>query len=239
MYKGSYIAASGMVVKQRQMELVSNNLANTTTFGYKQDRVSFRDVYISEINGVQQQGDPRDMTYTDVYYTDHSEGAFQSTGNPLDVAIGGRGYFSVEGNKYTRAGNFTLDVEGYIVTKTGDKVLGSSGPIQIQTGNVQDIQIGSDGTISVDGTIIDTLSVVDFPDTKNVIKQGNNFFVSTDQPVESTATVNQGHIEFSNVNVIQEMVTMIELLREYESQQKVVQAFDDATSKVTNDMARL
>ncbi|MBF0516974.1 MAG: flagellar basal-body rod protein FlgF [Nitrospirae bacterium] len=239
MYKGSYIAASGMVVKQKQMELVSNNLANSATFGYKQDRVSFRDVYISEINGVPQQGDGRDMTYTNTFYTDHSMGAFQSTGNPLDVAIGGSGYFSIEGNKYTRAGNFALDVEGYIVTKTGDKVLGASGPIQIQTGNVQDVQIGSDGTISVNKQTIDKLSIVDFPDQQNVVKQGNNFFVSDDQPIESTATVNQGFVESSNVNVIQEMVTMIELLREYETQQKVVQSFDDATSKVTNDMAKV
>ncbi|MBF0456342.1 MAG: flagellar basal-body rod protein FlgF [Nitrospirae bacterium] len=239
MYKGSYIAASGMVVKQRQMELVSNNLANSATFGYKQDRVSFRDVYISEINGVPQQGDGRDMTYTDVYYTDHSEGAFQSTGNPLDVAIGGRGYFSIEGNKYTRAGNFSLDTEGYIVTKTGDKVLGSSGPIQIQTGNIQDIQIGSDGTISVNGQTIDRLAIVDFQDEKAVVKQGNNFFISNDAPVESTVQVNQGFVESSNVNAIQEMVTMIEMLREYEAQQKVVQSFDDATAKVTNGMGAL
>ncbi|MBF0488382.1 MAG: flagellar basal-body rod protein FlgF [Nitrospirae bacterium] len=239
MYKGSYIAASGMVVKQKQMDLVSNNLANTATFGYKQDRVSFRDVYISEINGVPQQGDGRDMTYTDVFYTDHSAGAFQSTGNPLDVAIGGSGYFTIEGNKYTRAGNFTLDTEGYIVTKAGDKVLGSSGPIQIQTGNIQDIQIGSDGTIAVNGTPIDRFAIVDFQNQQNVVKQGNNYFVSEDAAVESTATVNQGVVESSNVNVIQEMVTMIELLREYEAQQKVAQSFDDATSKVTNGMATI
>ncbi|MCG6552314.1 MAG: flagellar basal-body rod protein FlgF [Candidatus Magnetominusculus sp. LBB02] len=239
MYKGSYIAASGMVVKQRQMDLVSNNLANSATFGYKQDRVSFKDVYVSEINGVKQQGDQRDMTNTDVYYTDQSEGAFQSTGNPLDVAISGDGYFSVEGNKYTRAGNFSLDTDGYIVTKSGDRVLGANGPIQIQTGNIQDIQIGQDGAISVNNQAVDKFSVVTFADKKNLAKQGNNFFVSKDEPLESTAQVNQGVIESSNVNVIQEMVTMIELLREYETQQKVVQTFDDATAKVTGSMATL
>jgi flagellar basal-body rod protein FlgG len=239
MYKGGYIAASGMVVKQRQMELVSNNLANSATYGYKQNRVSFRDVYISEINKTPQPGDGRDMTYTDVYYTDHSEGAFQNSGNPLDVALGGRGYFSVEGNKYTRAGNFSVNDEGFIVTKNGARVLGANGPIQIPDNKSQNVQIGESGDVVVDNQIIDRLAIVDFPNPQNVTKQGNNFFVSTDAPVDSTATVHQGYVETSNVNVIQEMVLMIELQREYDTGQKVIQSFDEATAKVTNEMARL
>ncbi|MBF0339166.1 MAG: flagellar basal-body rod protein FlgF [Nitrospirae bacterium] len=247
MYKGIYIAASGAIMKQRHMETVSNNLANAATYGFKEDGITFRDYLMSEFSdtGDEEQakvgiggrsGDGRIMTYLSDTYTDHSSGAMISTGNPLDLAIDGPGFFALEGDKYTRAGNFKLDSEGFITTAKGVRVLGSGGSIQVPNGK---LEISASGDVAVDGTIIDRVRVVGFSDKAKLKKEGDTNYTSNEPAVESTSGVKQGFLEASNVNVVQEMVNMIELYREYESNQKMVQTFDEATSKVVSEMARL
>lgn len=176
------------------------------------------------------------MTYLSDTYTDHSSGAMISTGNPLDLAIDGPGFFALEGDKYTRAGNFKLDSEGFITTTKGVRVLGSGGAIQVPNGK---LEISSSGDVAVDGTIIDKLRVVGFSDKAKLKKEGDTNYTSNEAAIESTSGVKQGFLEASNVNVVQEMVNMIELYREYESNQKMVQTFDEAASKVVNEMARV
>jgi flagellar basal-body rod protein FlgG len=235
-YKGIYIAASGALMKQKQMEVISNNLANSDTTGFKKDGVTFRQYLVSEHNGVEQELDGRAMTYYDETYTDYSHGGIVQTGNPLDVALDGKGFFALEGDKYTRRGDFKLDSEGYLSTKNGEKVMGVGGPIQI-TGN--DVSIGSRGEVKVDGEIIDAIRVVDFDNYKELVKTGDSIYTTAQEAVASKANVAQGYKEMSNVNVIKEMTEMINTFREYESYQKLIQSYDEATGKVTNEMARV
>ncbi|QWR78814.1 flagellar basal-body rod protein FlgF [Candidatus Magnetomonas plexicatena] len=236
MYKGMYIAASGAVSKMKELELVSNNIANSNTYGYKLDRMGFKDFLLTELNDMEQPNDARDMTYHSGVYTDRSMGGLIHTGNQLDVAINGPGYFVLDGGRYTRNGNFKVNSEGFLVNDDGRLVQGTSGPIGIPNG---DINISSDGNVSVNGVPIDKLQVVEFATPSSVYKQGDSTFASEEAPIESNSTVEQGHLETSNVNIVREMVNMIELYREYEAHQKVMQAFDEATSKVTNNMANL
>ncbi|MBF0343033.1 MAG: flagellar hook-basal body protein [Nitrospirae bacterium] len=249
MYKGIYIAASGSMMKQRQMETVSNNLANAATYGYKEDGVTFRDYLMTEFSerGAEDQegaalgtagksSDGRIMTYVSDVYTDHSGGGMINTNNPLDVAIDGSGYFALEGDKYTRAGNFTLNSEGFITNAKGVKVLGSGGPIQVPEGK---LEISSSGDVAVNGIVIDRLRVVEFADKTKLRKEGESNYVTTEPVIESASSLKQGYLESSNVNVIQEMVNMINLHREYESNQKIIQVFDEASGKIANEMARV
>ncbi|MBF0536813.1 MAG: flagellar basal-body rod protein FlgF [Nitrospirae bacterium] len=249
MYKGIYIAASGAVMKQRHMETVSNNLANATTYGFKGDGVTFRDYMMSEFNdnGDEEQaksvgmgarsGDGRIMTYFSDVYTDNSGGAMINTGNPLDLAIDGQGFFSLEGNKYTRSGNFKLDSQGFLTTSKGVKVLGGGGPIQVQPDGR--LEISSTGDVTVNGAIIDKIRIVQFSDKAKMQKEGDSNYTSSETAIDSTSGLKQGFLEASNVNVVQEMTNMIDLYREYESNQKMIQSFDEAASRVVNDMARV
>jgi flagellar basal-body rod protein FlgG len=235
-YKGIYIAASGALMKQKQMEVISNNLANADTTGFKKDGVTFKKYLMSEHNGIEQAGDGRAMTYYDETFTDHSHGGIIQTGNPLDVALDGNGFFALEGDKYTRRGDFKLDAEGFLSTKNGEKVLGVGGPIQI-IGN--DVSIGSKGEIKVDGQIINAIRVVDFQSYKELVKTGDSIYTTAQEATPARVNVAQGFKEMSNVNVVKEMTEMINTFREYESYQKLIQSFDEATGKVTNEMARV
>jgi len=235
-YKGIYIAASGALMKQKQMEIISNNLANSDTAGFKKDGVIFRDYLISEHNGVEQAGDGRAMTYYDETFTDYSHGGIIQTGNPFDVALDGKGFFALEGDKYTRRGDFKLDSEGFLTTKNGEKVLGVGGPIQI-TGN--DVSIGFRGAVKVGAEIVDSIRVVDFENYKELVKTGDSIYTTAQEATPANVNVAQGFKELSNVNVVKEMTDMINNLREYESYQKLIQSFDEATGKVTNEMARV
>jgi flagellar basal-body rod protein FlgF len=243
MYKGIYIAASGAVLKQTQLEVISQNLANANTAGYKKDRVSFKDyLFQTEASSTP---DGRDMTEYSGSKTDLSNGNTVSTGNNLDIAVEGDGFIALEGNRYTRKGDMKKDSEGFLTTHDGTKVLGQSGPINLPADSVQ-ISIDSEGKVSVltSGntlpTEIDTIKVVDFGPDANLTKMGDSMFTANaDAGTPSTATIKQGYLETSNVNVVKEMVQMIQTMREFETYQKAIQAFDSATSKVTNDLGRL
>jgi flagellar basal-body rod protein FlgG len=235
MYKGIYISLSGGTLKQTQMEVISNNLANAQTHGYKRDKITFRDFLVSQMNGLPENSGDRIMSDLSSIETDFSDGNIIQTGNSLDVAIEGKGFFSLEGGLYTRRGDFRIE-KGYLVSHGGKKVLGDKGPIQVPNGKVQ---IDDSGKISVDGVSVGAVKIVDFPDMAAVKKSGNDYFVSDKTGVASKSDVKQGYIETSNVEIIREMVKMITALREFETQQKAIQSFDEAIAKVTNDMGRI
>ncbi len=236
MYKGIYISLSGAVLKQKELDTISQNLANTKTTGYKKDRMAFKDFLIRQKSGINEGFDGRTMSEESARYTDQSEGYIVKTNNPFDVALNGEGFFAIEGNKYTRRGDFQLNSEGMLVTKDGEQVLGENGPIQLPRGNVY---IGAGGEISVNDAEIDTLSIVNFPNQNALIKQGGGMFTTDQAPEESEATVHHGFIESSNVNPVTEMVLMIKSMREFETYQKSIQMFDEAAAKVSNEMARI
>lgn len=225
-----------MLAQTRRLNQVSNNLANVDTTGYKKEDVTFWEMLYKTDHPRQRVGKAiRDIT-------DMQAGAMEQTGNALDFAIGGNGFFSIQteaGVRYTRAGEFTINNEGQLVTPGGHLVLGDGGPIQI---NGRDVSVADDGNITVDGQAAGTLAIVTFADTADLEKQGGNLFRPVGDAQEEAAeefTVKQGYLEKSNVNTMKELTAMIDLNRAYQTQQKVVRSIDDMDDKAISRVGRL
>jgi len=242
MYKGIYIATSGAILKQTQLEVISQNMANANTTGYKKDGISFQEYLFQPEAG--RAPDGRAMSDLSSITTDLSNGTIIRTGNALDIAIEGDGLLALEGDRYTRQGNLKKNNDGFLTTQSGVKVLGTGGPIQIPSDSTE-ISIDSDGKVSVmqpGSTLpseIDTMRVVEFGKDVNITKAGDGQLIASGPGTPSTAGVQQGYLEMSNVDTIKEMVHMIDTMREFESYQKVIQMFDSAAAKVNNDLGRL
>jgi flagellar basal-body rod protein FlgF len=236
MYKGIYIALSGSIQKQGQLDQLTHNVANASTVGFKKDRSSFQEYLVSGISGMADSDDGRVMTDLADVKTDFSPGAQFSTGNPLDIALSGKGFLSLEGGRYTRKGDLQVGREGYLMTANGRKVLGAGGPIQLPPGPVD---ISPSGEVRVNGSAVDTLKIVDFENTASLAVLEDGEYATADKPVDSAASVASGHLESSNVDAVKEMVQMITTLREFEIYQKVIKAFDDAAGRINNEMARV
>jgi len=248
MIKGLYTASSSMLANQRKMNIISNNLANVDTTGYKKDegiQESFPEMMISLIEKGRR---PREIgslgtgVRLQETYTDFNQGSIIQTGNKLDLAIDGDGFFVVqtpEGLRYTRNGNFSLNENGQIVSSQGYPVLGDNGPIQTIDG--RDISVDNEGQLYFGDLRGDRLLVVDFPDTNQLTKIGENLFASELEGEEQITgfQVKQGYLEKSNINMVQEMVKMIETSRYYDVNQKVISAYDDTLDKVVNSVGRL
>jgi len=235
MYKGIYIALSGAILKQKHMDIFAQNVANAATPGYKKERISFKDYLIPVDNKPPFTADGRTMTETSRIMTDFSGGTMLRTGNPLDLAINGEGFFALEGGRYTRNGNFRIDSEGYLATQDNIKLLGSGGPISVQG---KKIDVNAEGEVFVDDVSVGALRIVDFADKGKLQKVNGGAFV-TDEPGRDTkSAVSQGYLESSNVETMREIVQMLTSLREFESYQKMIQTFDEASSKVTNEMGK-
>ncbi|NOZ25525.1 MAG: flagellar hook basal-body protein [Nitrospirae bacterium] len=237
MYKGIYIAASGAVLKDAELSLTARNIANASTAGYKKERTSFSSYLLPFSRTVS--GPERIMVESGRTVTDFSPGQFIETGNPLDVAIEGDGFFVLEGDRYTRRGDFRLDRDGYLINIDGLKVIGADdAPVQLPPGMVD---IGPGGEISVNGTAAGRLKIVDFAKPYGLVKTGDATYTAPaeSEPRAAFPRLLSGVVEGSNVNVIKEMVAMIKTTREFESYQKMIQAFDSAASKALNEIGRV
>ena len=242
MYKGIYIAASGAVLMQTQLEMISQNLANANTAGYKKDTLAFKDYLLPAAAGAGPDG--RDMSDYSGSKTDMSNGTSVKTGNSLDISLEGDGFIALDGNRYTRRGDFKKSGDGYLTTHDGIKVMGTGGPISLPEDSTE-ISIDLEGKVSAMQpgnplpTEIDTIKIVNFGPDAAMTKAGDGMYTFSGEGTPSTATVKQGYVETSNVDPIKEMVRMIETMREFESYQKAIQMFDNATSKVTNQLGSL
>ena len=252
MLRGIYTASSAMMVEQTRLDVISNNLSNVNTVGFKRYDVavqSFHDVLI-EAQGVSPKGAYRHpigvlgMGADEVIsYTSFAAGALRHTGNSLDVAISGEGFFVVqtpEGERYTRDGSFRIGPSSELVTSAGHPVLGENGPI-ILRGNR--IDIDAQGVVYVDGRQVDKLRIVDFAAREGLRKQNSQYFESTESsgaaiPAENYV-VSQEHLEQSNVEIVREMVNMINATRSYEMNQRMILSQDDALSKAVNDVGHI
>jgi flagellar basal-body rod protein FlgG len=241
-----YLAAAGALVQQMRLEVLANNIANINTIGYKGEKSIFR---VSEEQptqglpstpGLIQSLSPYAPPFSTVI--DFNQGAIRQTGNPLDVAINGSGFFSIQtstGVQYTRQGSFTLDADGVLITPDGYPVLGESGEITLEAGRVE---IDLEGGVYVDGDEVGRLQVTDFPKRDALKKAGNGRFVTVEPAIQGTwpenTTLSQGYLETANVNPVQAMTEMIETSRAFEAYQKVIQSADEATSKSINDVGK-
>ncbi|BCS55806.1 flagellar basal-body rod protein FlgF [Geobacter sp. SVR] len=243
MNSGMYSALSGNIAAMKRLDIISNNLANVNTPGYKKEKMTFESMLAGSVNppAVPQGSTADPILQKENVYIDYSAGPIAQTGNPLDVSIDGDGFFVVntpDGQAYTRQGNFRLAADGTLVTSDGHTVLGQGGAIQVQGGKVE---IDAKGVVSVDGTPAGTISIVDFPKPYNLTKVGKALFVPGAQanPQAAQSAILQGQLEGSNVDTISEMVQMIETTRYFEACSKVIKGYDDMATKATNDLGRL
>jgi len=255
-------AENAMKLQQTRIDTLANNLANVNSSGFRQILTRVSEVGASEINN---QGD-EGMATTDVsklprieggpdnwaqtnplvisHATDVRRGPVSSTGRDTDVAIMSRGFFAVEsegGEKYTRAGSFTLDAQKQLITPDGLPVLGEGGPIKLEGDS---FSIESGGMVMVDGAPVARLKIVDFGDPTKLEHVGNNLLRAPEglepQPVPADEIiVAQGHLEGSNVNAIDTLVAMISAQRAFEVQQKTLTTEDDMLSKTVNKLPQV
>ncbi|MFQ5596608.1 MAG: flagellar basal-body rod protein FlgF [Nitrospiria bacterium] len=244
-----YPVLSGALAQEKRMEVIANNLANAATSGFKKDVPVFEGVMASvDPLRVSAEGPIDPVAAFGILkqvVTDLSPGVIRTTSAALDVAIEGKGFFSVqtpEGLRYTRNGHFTINSEGFLAL--GDfPVLGSGGPITLPPG---DIIIQADGRISVKGVEagaepveIDLLPIYRFSSPGDLKKVGKNFFEAVNETAVPSldGQLRQGALEGSNVNPVEEMVAMIEVMRLYEASQKAIQTADEIQGKVSNEIA--
>jgi len=220
-----------------QLDSITHNLANANSLGYKSFRLQFNKLLGTSAAPDQQTED------TSIVDTNFVRGAIQATGNPLDAAIEGDGFFAVKtayGVAYTRRGNFSLNKRGDLVTETGENVLNKmGGKINVTGGKVE---IGGEGDILVDGRKVDTLKVVAFTDKTKLVRLPGCMFrdPGTAGPVEEKKPgIHAEHVETSNVNVVSEMMQMINVQRMVEFYQKNMQAISELDKISSNRIGRL
>ncbi|MGC2162429.1 MAG: flagellar hook basal-body protein [Silvibacterium sp.] len=236
MSSGFYAAFSGWLARSEALDAASSNLANAGTQGFRAEREYFR----SALMGPGATGDQLDSTVNNFgvlggNQLDLGQGALTTTGNPLDVAIEGQGFFAVQtrnGIRYTRDGSFQRTRAGLLVTAEGEPVLDAKNqPIQIPTG---DTTIGADGVISVNGAVTGSLAVFTFPSAASITPEGASRYAPVNgvKPKLSTiATLHQGALEGSNQDVIEGTLDLILAQRQAEMMQKALVLFDSDLNK--------
>ncbi|MCJ7507299.1 MAG: flagellar basal-body rod protein FlgF [candidate division Zixibacteria bacterium] len=235
MIKGIQTAASGMLPHLKKQEAIADNLANISTAGFKRDGVFLKVLSEEQKRIISTQSDWEEPM-ADEIYVDFQQGKLDFTGDNLNVALEGDGFFVVStpyGERYTRNGAFRLDGEGFLMTDDGDKVLTDGGPVNLVG---SDIKIDESGKISVDGSQVAQLSVVDFPKPYQLERVDGGLYAPKSADVVSQVAANysirQGFLERSNVEAIGEMVEMIDSFRDYEGGQKAIQIQDDSLGKL-------
>jgi len=256
------MAASGMDVLQTWIDGTANNLANATTPGFKKDNFlikSFPEMLLIEKGGPRNEKLPlpqhsRKIGTTGIgarlveVSTDFAPGGVQETGNKTDLFLKGPGFFAVnvpaQGDPgrvcYTRNGAFKIDEEGYLATAGGYRVLGENGEILLGNSELK-FNVGSDGSIMVDGVQVEKLRLVEFGNLDGLYKEADDLFVDGEGEAESASatTVMQGFLEGSNVNPVDEMVDLISITRAYEANQRLIQSQDEMLSKAVNQVGSL
>jgi flagellar basal-body rod protein FlgG len=271
-----------MRAQQFRLDAVANNLANVDTDGYKRDMAAFKafpelllrrmdddGVYHHPFGSADAApiiGKIGTGVELNELYTDFAKGAMKETQNDFDLALDGKGFFTVAtpwGERYTRNGSFHLGKEGYLETKEGYPVLGENGPLRVKANN---FQVDKDGRVWInaayaddpgllisrenntweEAALLDTLKIVDFTRDRHLKKQGASLYRETDESGPARVIeagrrprVEQGFVEASNVDPVVEMVQMIEVNRAYEANQKVIQSEDAMFGVLINQVSRV
>ena len=243
MFQGFYNLTSGMLTQTRKLNVISNNMANVTTPGFKSDtfiQKSFQEEMMYRTGNLHKHTPQRigSMTWkvvADGNVTNYSSSGFSTTINPLDICIVGDGFFQVKtegGMVYTRDGSFSLDDEGYLYLSGLGRVQGESGDIKLSS---DQITIDADGSIvdSDQGTIVGKLKLVDFADyAAQLTKAPGNAFTATGQTRQAQASVRQNALEDSNVDAISEMTDMMTSQRALQSAAQVLSMYDKLAAKI-------
>ncbi len=261
MFKGFYNLASGMITEGRRLDVISNNMANVATSGFRADRFissTFDEVMWSRVGNKNKNyediGEQSYITAPSELVTDWTPGSFDETGMPLDFAIEGDGYFAIQtedGIRYTRAGSFTLDNDTYLCFSDKGRVLDMNGqPIQLQTDK---LLVDSAGNIFTQGSnlpnanvqngsiLLARIGVYAFPPDTNLEKD-NEGFINSDNGVQPQPTndvrVIHGMVERSNVDLVREMTEMISAQRAYQSAAELTKIYDQVLNRATTEVGR-
>jgi flagellar basal-body rod protein FlgF len=240
MNSGYYAACAGLQAQTQALELIANNLANLNTTAYRGQLPMFREFLPSDIessNPINQA--INDFSVVEGSRTDLTAATLDRTGNPLDLAIEGKGFFVVKtssGTVYTRNGNFQVSKTGTLLTSAGDPVLGEQGAIAVPTG---EISISGDGTLSINGAVAGKLRVVDFAPGSSPVAIGNSYYSAPGNAVRPSpeSRVRQGMLEASNVNAVAAVVSLLTVQRRAEMLTQAMGAFHSNFDKVAaNDL---
>jgi flagellar basal-body rod protein FlgG len=244
MLQGLYAAATGMMTLELQQDIVANNVANAATTGFRRQEAvqkGFYDLFVnkrSRPNRFNQNTAPGGGVKMEETYSDTSGGALQSTGNPLNVALTGPGFLSVNtprGERFTRNGAFAIDSDGDLATADGYKVQGEGGQAVAVGEGV--VTIGKDGSVSVNGAVVGSLRVTEFNDPHMLTREGEALYMASNEALQASqpakdTTVEQSMLEMSNVNIPREMIAMLLGSRAYAANQLVINAVDQTVDRL-------
>ena len=250
MFKGFYNLTSGMLTQGRNLDVIANNMTNVATAGFKTDRYTFstfEEVMWKRVGNMDQRytdlGIQSWITAPSKLYTDYEQGALEETGQPLDFAIEGDGFFALENRDgeriYTRNGNFSLDDEGYLWLSGYGRVLDAQGnTIRLVTDQIKADDIG--GMFTENGGFLGRVGVFRFEDNGALEKNNYGFFVSdNDGQAVTDVKVHNGYVERANIDLVQQMTGMITAERAYQSAAEVTKIYDEMMTKATTDVGRL
>lgn len=260
MLKGLYTAYTGMLNEQHRMDVMTNNLANAGTNGFKKEGATsqaFDDVLAFKIKDMTQAphmakrlGINNPGVKIGEGYTDYSQGPLKGTENPFDMALSDAGFFEIQYRNrddetslmYTRDGSFTMNTQGYLVTHDGDYVMGSNNA-RIRLDPNLDFRVDTAGNIMQGDSNepVATVRVQDFEDYNYLEKFGENCYrpVEGARKIDSEAQIYGGYLETSNISVVTEMANMINISRAYETSQKVIQTYDASLDIAVNQLGKL
>jgi flagellar basal-body rod protein FlgF/flagellar basal-body rod protein FlgG len=244
MDSGYYAACTALVSRTEALDTIANNLANASTVGYRAQHNVFSSV-LAEAGSASSSPISQAMNNFGILSgttLDQSQGALQKTGNDLDLAIQGSGYFVVQtpnGPMYTRNGSFQVSSKGQLITSSGDPVIGSNGTITMPPGEVS---ISADGTISSQGAVAGKLKIVQFAPATTLTSAGETYYSAPPKSeIPATdSTVKQGMLESSNVNPVTSMVELITAQRSAEMMQRALSMFNSEMDKTaTQDLPKI
>jgi flagellar basal-body rod protein FlgF len=251
MENAGLVGLSRQIALQRELDVVANNIANLNTTGYKADNVTFGEYMMPVARANNFRGNDRLVSFTQdrTTWLDQSQGPVEQTGNPLDIAISGNAFLTVQtpqGERYTRNGALQVNSTGELVTSEGLRVIGQNGPIVLQPGD-RDVSISSDGTVSVreGASNVDSqrgkLKLASFEDPRMLQKEGTSTFRTNGmQPQTPTnVRINQGVIEKSNVRSVVEMTRMVEVTRTYTQIAQLLQQHSDMRRTAIQQLAEV
>ncbi|MEW6725555.1 MAG: flagellar hook basal-body protein [Bacillota bacterium] len=240
MIRGLQTSFLGLQATQRRVDVTAHNIANASTTGFRRQSVSLQEGHPAAASA------DAGGLYPGVTvvgpFTDFAPGAVVSTGGALDFAIRGEGFFAVQqGDEtlYTRNGAFRLDAEGYLAVPSGARILGEAGPIQSES---RDIKILADGTVKVSGQIVDKISIVTFSDNNELARVSDDLYragAGTEPQSAERSVLIPGALEAPNVDLATEFVELIQASRAYSANLKAVQAEDELSDRVINQVGVL
>ena len=239
----SYIALSRQTALRTEMTAIANNMANMNSTAFKGERLLFVDQLIKSKSdnfiADQNLSYVRDIAS----YRDTTDGPLKQTNNPLDIALVGDGYFTVDtagGERYTRNGSLSLDSGGQLVTQQGDPILTEGGAPVFFAPEDTAITITKDGTIATENGIIGKLSVVTFTNEQAMLREAGGYFNTDEQPIPvDRPSIEQGMLESSNIKPILEMTRMIKVSRQYASTQKMIDREDERIRRMIQEYVKI